>query len=415
MTTPAPARKRLVGIDAARGLALIGLIAIHILPNSAGDSDEPTLAWHLFAGNSAALFALLAGVGLAFATGGQRPHVGRRMLGDRVALSVRAMLIGAVALGIAEVMAEEPPGILLYYTVFFLLAIPFLHLGPRALFCSGAAFGIISPILLQQLPPVLPDWSSVNPTVGDLLSEPAGVASQLLLTGTYPALPYMCYILIGLGIGRLDLRKTSVLAWIAAVGAALSILANALSTILVHVAGGYERLLETSGMTTEDLDVTLVFGPDIVPRTSAWWLAIVTPHTNMPLSIADSLGLGLLVTALFLLIPRGADFLLAPLTALGSMTLTLYSAHLLALAPEVHYDAPVLWFIVHLLVATAFAMAWRRWLGQGPLERTVAGAARNFRQIVDYDDAARSAAPMSDAGTAGRDSAKQHVRLSRAE
>jgi uncharacterized membrane protein len=412
--TAAPARKRLIGIDAARGVALIGLMAIHILPDYAGDSDDPSLTWHLFSGNSAALFALLAGMGLAFATGGRTPHTGRRMLGDRVALIVRAVLIGAVALGISTVMPEDPPGILLYYTVFFLLALPFLHLGAAALFCSGAAFGIVSPILMQQLGPVLPDWSSVNPTVGELLSEPAGAASQLLLTGTYPALPYMCYLLVGLGIGRLDLRNTSVLARIAVVGATMSLLANAASAVLLHVAGGYGRLLETSGMTTSGLDEALAFGPDLIPDTSLWWLAIVTPHTNMPLAIADSLGLGLLVTAVFLLVPRRAGVLLAPLAALGSMTLTLYSAHLLALAPEIHDDEPLLWFLVHLSVATAFALAWKHRFGQGPLERTVAAAAKNFRQIVD-DDAARSAATMPGPVTAGPGRAESHVRSPRPE
>jgi hypothetical protein len=59
-----PKKKRLIGIDAARGLALIGLMAIHLFP-SAKENGEPTLAWNLFSGDSAALFALLAGRWLA--------------------------------------------------------------------------------------------------------------------------------------------------------------------------------------------------------------------------------------------------------------------------------------------------------------------------------------------------------------
>ncbi|MUN64653.1 DUF1624 domain-containing protein, partial [Kocuria sediminis] len=55
----------MVGVDAARGLALIGLIAVHILPEETETTGEPTWSYLLFAGDSAALFALLAGVGLA--------------------------------------------------------------------------------------------------------------------------------------------------------------------------------------------------------------------------------------------------------------------------------------------------------------------------------------------------------------
>ncbi|MCW2131475.1 heparan-alpha-glucosaminide N-acetyltransferase domain-containing protein [Arthrobacter sp. VKM Ac-2550] len=385
--TSTQSNTRLTGIDAARGLALIGLMVVHILPGENENTGNPTLLFQPFFGHSAALFAFLAGAGLALSSGGPRPHRGRRMAGNRLGLAVRAVLIGVIALVIAEFMpTDDPPayGILLFYSVFFLLAIPFLHLRPRALFLIAAVFAIVSPILLQRLTPVLPDWSSTNPTLGHLFSEPAAVASQLLLTGTYPALPYMCYILVGLGVGRLDLRRNSRLAYVAGTGAALAILASATSSILLYLAGGYEQLLATSGMTVEGLDEAILWGPETVPDTSGWWLAIVTPHTNMPLSIANSLGLGLLVTGLFLLVARKAGRWLAPLAAMGTMTLTLYSAHLLALSPEVHYQEPYVWFLVHLTVAIAFSMIWKQWLGQGPLERPVAAAARNFRRIVEY-------------------------------
>ena len=56
---------RVVAVDAARGLALVGMTAVHFLPDAYPDNDRPTLSWLLFAGDSAALFALLAGVALA--------------------------------------------------------------------------------------------------------------------------------------------------------------------------------------------------------------------------------------------------------------------------------------------------------------------------------------------------------------
>src|SRR3712207_8805694 len=67
-------RARLVGIDAARGIALVGMMAVHNF--EATDQDgELSLAWSLAAGKSAALFALLAGVGIAFASEIGRAHV----------------------------------------------------------------------------------------------------------------------------------------------------------------------------------------------------------------------------------------------------------------------------------------------------------------------------------------------------
>lgn len=62
--------RRIMGVDVARGFALVGMIAVHVLPAVADVEGNPSLEWRLFAGHSAALFATLAGVSLAFMTGG---------------------------------------------------------------------------------------------------------------------------------------------------------------------------------------------------------------------------------------------------------------------------------------------------------------------------------------------------------
>lgn len=393
------AGNRLVGIDAARGLALIGLMAIHLLPDYREDTGEPSLSWILFSGDSAALFALLAGVGLALSSGGFAPHRGRRMTADRAGLVVRAALVGAIGLVVAAILPEDPPAysILVYYGVFFLLAIPFLHLGPKTLFGSAAVFGLLAPVLMQQLGPVLPESSAYNHTLVTLLSEPVASASELLLTGTYPALPYMTYLLVGLGLGRLNLRSTRVQAMIAGTGAGLAVLANLASALLIRVAGGYEALLETEGMSEDSLDEALVFGPDILPDTSGWWLAIATPHTNTPLALAASLGMALLVLGVFLLLAPRAGRWLAPLAAMGTLTLTIYTVHLIALAPEVHYDEPLLWFVLHLGTAAVFAWFWTRHLGKGPLEAAVHRAVTGVRgAVADQAPSVTTGAPTGE-------------------
>ena len=376
--------RRLVGIDAARGLALIGLMAIHLLPAWNEETGEASWSWRLFSGDSAALFALLAGVGLALTSGGRHPHEGRTMTADRIGLVVRSVLIAIVGLWIGTLMSEDPPAynILIYYGVFFLLAIPFLHAGPKVLFISAAIFGVVSPLLMQGLQDVLPEFVSYNPTFTDLLTQPGATASQLLLTGTYPALPYMTYLLVGLGLGRLNLRKTEVQARLVVVGVGLAIFARTTSYVLLYAFGGYQQLLDASSMGAHELDDVLVWGPDSLPTDTAWWLAIATPHTNTPLAIAASLGVGLAVLGVFLLIGPKIGKWLLPLSAMGVMTLTLYTAHLVALSLEIHYELPYLWFMVHLAVAALFAVAWHRGLGQGPLEKVVSTSVKGTRRLV---------------------------------
>jgi uncharacterized membrane protein len=64
MGESSPARLR--GIDAARGLALLGMLAVHLLP-SRDDDGAISLSYRLASGRAAATFAVLAGVGLALA------------------------------------------------------------------------------------------------------------------------------------------------------------------------------------------------------------------------------------------------------------------------------------------------------------------------------------------------------------
>ena len=91
---------------------------------------------------------------------------------------------------------------------------------------------------------------------------------------------------------------------------------------------------------------------------------------------------GTAVLGLFLLLGRTLEKWLLPLAAMGSMTLTLYSTHLLALSTEVHYDQPYLWFIIQVVVAALFATAWQRALGQGPLERVVGSSVKLTRRAI---------------------------------
>jgi uncharacterized membrane protein YeiB len=71
------------------------------------------------------------------------------------------------------------------------------------------------------------------------------------------------------------------------------------------------------------------------------------------------------------------------------MILTLYCGHLLVLATGVLTDAPDTLYVLLVVGALAFGVAWQRWQGQGPLERLVAAAAgRARRAVVARPDAA---------------------------
>lgn len=382
----APGRgARVVAVDAARGLALIGLSTIHFLPASQEATGEPTWSWILFSGDSAALLALLAGTGLALFTGGRIPHRSRQLRRARAVVATRAVLIFVLGMSLRYAMPADSPAvnILVYYGVFFLLAIPFLHLPPRALFHCAAVFALLSPVVILGLRGQLPAFASYNPTFAELFNAPGATTAQLLLTGTYPALAYLTYLLTGLGVGRLDLRHRQVQIRVLVSGLGLALLARLVSWLLLYPLGGYHQLVHNTPSGGQDeLDSILVFGPDATFSVSWWWLAVLTPHTNTPLAITSSLGTGLAVLGFFLLISGPIGKWLVPLSAMGTMTLTLYSAQLVLLAFRWHEHQPYLWFMIYLTSALLFAWGWQHTLGQGPLERVVATAARSVGETT---------------------------------
>ena len=123
---PVVEKQRLLGIDAARGIALLGMMAVHSLI-AVSDDGSPTLSYGISAGRSSALFAVLAGVGIAFTTGRARVERGDRGA-TAASLAARAAVVGAIGLIMGYTHAELAVVILPYYAILFVIAIPLVFL-----------------------------------------------------------------------------------------------------------------------------------------------------------------------------------------------------------------------------------------------------------------------------------------------
>ena len=205
---------RLAGIDAARGLALLAMMATHVLPTFESDPQlTPTWIGLAFSGRAAALFAVLAGVGLALSTGKQQPLEGAELRAARRGIALRALVIGCrrALPGRAGSQHRHHPGPLR-------AAVPVRAAVSRAWAeapCAlAAAWVLAAPVLAYLLRPWLlaadpPLQLGHNPAWEDL-TTPARLLGDLFLTGYYPVLQWIAYLLVGLVIGRMALSKASV-------------------------------------------------------------------------------------------------------------------------------------------------------------------------------------------------------------
>ena len=368
------ASARLTALDAARGLALIGMVAVHTLPFENEVTGEPSLVFSLFGGRAAALFAVLAGISLALMTGRETPHSGPRWWRSASSLLIRGLLIFTIGLVLNQI--ELPVyNILPYYGVLFLLTIPFTRLGAVWNLVLGGLMLVVGPLLIHIINAAT-NFSAVPlPTFHDLATAPLDVFMALTADGTYPALSWIAFFLVGLGLGRLPLNKARVQANLLLIGSILALAAPTISGLLLNSAQGWDRIAtEEGGMEVMDVVYLDSFGPyddEPLPTGSWWWMAIDGPHTNTPLALLAGIGFALLVIGAFLLITDQLECILTPLITMGSMTLTLYTAHLLTLSSVDTSAQPALWLILQIGAAAVLSATWAAAFGRGPLESVV--------------------------------------------
>ena len=375
---------RLLGVDAARALALIGMMATHLEPRLDPDGSTST-AYLIASGRASALFAVLAGVGLALASGATTPPRGRTWRAAAAATAARAAVIFVVGL----ILGEFDSGlavILCYYGVLFVVAIPFLGLSARWLIGLGAASALLTPVLslwLRQT--ITTPLDSGVPSFDTLMVDPTGTISNIVLTGYYPVLTWSAYLLIGMGVGRLALGRVWVAAAVAVTGVAVAAAAWFGSRFWLD-SGGLDTLREaglgghiTSGPIGEELLHTGFYGT--TPTTSWAWLGVASPHSGAPPDLLHTTGTALAVLGVMLVLARALGPVIWPLAAVGSMTFTLYSLHVVLIAtvlPAENTHA----LLIHVLIAFVIAMPWRMIIGRGPLEALAAAASRAAREAV---------------------------------
>jgi uncharacterized membrane protein YeiB len=380
-------RTRLVGVDVARGVALLGMIAVHVIDDM-DSRGNPTLTTEVAAGRASTLFVMLAGVGLALLSGGQRPAEGRARTAIAAGIAVRALLIGAIGLLLGELFggSANVEVILPYYGLLFLLAIPLLGLLPRTLAWVTAAVVAVAPVVILW---IVADVGTAeleaggNVTVTTLFEDPGELLSALLVTGSYPVLAFMAYLCAGMAIGRLNLSSSRLAAGLLGGGIAMALGAQLVSSMLLFQLGGLRELVDlVDADSTREAANQLLWDPD--PVGSWWYLALPAPHSSTPIDLLHTLGsaMAVLGAALLLCRVRAIARLLRPLAAAGSMTLTLYTAHLLVLATGVFEDEEVVLYLLMVVAALAFGYFWQRKMGQGPLERLVASTAGLARRAV---------------------------------
>lgn len=324
-------RGREAGVDLARGIAMIGMFAAHMVELPAFRWTEPASWPGIANGHSSILFATLAGVSIALVTGGPRGTAPHTATAARWRLVVRALCIWTLGV----LLAATPVPIIVIlpaYGILFLLAVPAIRWRPPALFAAAAVIALAAPFAVHAID-AAPFWDTAS-----------GIAVDGALGWNYPFLLWAAFVALGLGIGRLRLREPV--------------------TALLLLAAGIVLTALGEGV--------------IAPWAAAdGWRAALDgqPHSSGVGEAVGSGGVAMAAIALCVLLCRTPlRWLALPLRAVGSMPLSAYTAQFVVWVAVAGSSPDPLAFRATepfwpFTIATILACtAWAVLVGRGPLE-----------------------------------------------
>ena len=340
---------RIIGYDVARALAVFGMVLVNFkVVMGALDSGPIWLNWlaGLLDGRAAAIFVVLAGVGLSLLS-----HKGRvtgdrdRQRRDRNTLLKRALFLFVVGLAYIPIW---PADILHFYGVYIAIAAFLLNASDRALWAGVVALTIGFVLLLSFFDYEAGwNWETLEYT-GFWTAE--GMVRHIFFNGFHPVFPWLAFLLIGLWLGRQDVGDAGTRRSILRISLIVAVLSEAASLVLTRLFSG---------------ELGLLFDSKPIPP--------------MPLYVVAGAATAIVVILLCLEVTqrRPEANWLQPLVHTGQLALTLYVAHVLigmgfleaiGRLQNQSITFAVTTSIIFSTLGVVFAHLWRLRFRRGPLE-----------------------------------------------
>ncbi|KIC38793.1 DUF418 domain-containing protein [Leisingera sp. ANG-M7] len=275
---------RLHGLDIARFLAFCGMVLVNfrIAAGVTPGTDTASLLTNALEGRAAALFVVLAGIGLSLG----RP--------DRTTVFRRALFLFVVGLLNLTIFEAD---ILHFYALYFLVAMPFLTASSRALLLAAAGTLLIGLISLLALD-YEAHWTWETLEYANFWTL-EGFLRHSFFNGWHPVFPWAAFLFLGMWAGRLELSSRRVQAH------------------LVMWGGAAAALATVPAMLVQDPELAELFGTSAIPPGPFYIIA----------ASGSALAVTGLVLALTPMLDKAglAEWLAAP----GRQALSLYAAHIL--------------------------------------------------------------------------------------
>jgi uncharacterized membrane protein YeiB len=296
---PLSSMGRLIALDAARGIAIIGMYLQHFALNERNGS--------IVSGNTALLFLLCGGI--SYSIMAQRMKEKNNEGSEfRARMLARAVFIDIT--GYLVIMLNTPFGVILpAYSALFVLALILVNRSTRVLVTTTIG-------LLLLGPPLMILGGSAFSGAYFLQDIAGGPMSALGLAPAFAA---------GMVIGRLDFTRIRTLASIVVCGFMMFITGKALAAyVLPEWRSSFELwLVSIRGNNPSPPDPYAIW--PLNTDFPLWHMLLVNaPHSASTFQTSIGLGLSLMVVGLVFLLSQKLTVVLIPFAALGRVALTMY-------------------------------------------------------------------------------------------
>ncbi|WP_107924216.1 DUF418 domain-containing protein [Lysinibacillus parviboronicapiens] len=356
--------RRLVALDAARGLAVIGMYLQHF------GSNETISA--IVSGNTTLLFLLCGGISYSIMAQRMKDRETETTMFPARMLA-RAVFIDVI--GYLLILLNTPYGVILpAYAAMFVLALVLVR-------CSTRTLVITATILTVAAPPMMILGMSVLSGSYILYDIAGGPMSTLALAPAF---------VVGMAVGRLNLTKVRTALSLAGIGGIILAFGKMLSTFVIP---GLNRSFEAWLIGKQGTGSALPTPPDpnaIWPLNTEpplWNLLFSTaPHSASMFQTLIGLGGALIVLGLVCLVAKKTSIVLRPFAAVGRVALTMYAVQFVVIwsleLAGIEYSVSGIPFGELLVVAATLVIGWLvARLPNGPLESLM----RHFdRAFSDY-------------------------------
>lgn len=348
--------KRIIGIDVARALAVIGMIIVNfkVVFGDTGASWVKSLAG-IFDGKAAATFVFLAGVGLALMTNSAIKNNDRqkfRLAQKRI--TKRALFLFVVGVSYISIW---PADILHFYGLYMLILLLVLRCSRNIILLLGLLLIAIYPLLILVWD-YTTGWNFNTLIYTDFWTL-NGFFRNLFFNGFHPVIPWTSFMLVGFWYGKQDLNNTAFVKksfWISAI---TFIIIQCISYISIYA------LYSESLNNFEDL--TTILGTNPMPP--------------LPIYMCNGISIALAVTSACILIAKRFknNTIIDALYKTGQLALTFYVAHVIigmgiieVIQPKKMGTASIefslIYSLIFSLLCVGFAVLWRKHKKSGPLE-----------------------------------------------